>query len=68
MLVIIQARTSSERFKNKILYRVYGKPLIQHVIEKIKKSKADCIFSICESRKNPYFNMVEYKNNYLRIS
>lgn len=39
MLVIIQARTSSKRFKNKILYRVYGKPLIQHVIEKIKKSK-----------------------------
>ena len=39
MLVIIQARTSSKRFKNKILYSFYGKPLIQHVIEKIKKSK-----------------------------
>ncbi len=39
MLVIIQARTSSKRFKNKILYSFYGKPLIQHVIDKIKKSK-----------------------------
>ena len=39
MLVIIQARTSSRRFKNKILYTFYDKPLIQHVIEKIKKSK-----------------------------
>lgn len=41
---------------------------ILSAIEKIKKSQADCIFSICESRKNPYFNMVEYKNNYLQIS
>ena len=39
MLVIIQARTSSKRFKNKILYPLYDKPLILHVIEKIKKSK-----------------------------
>ena len=39
MLVIIQARTTSKRFKNKILYTFYGKPLIQHVIEKVKKSK-----------------------------
>ncbi len=39
MLVVVQARTSSKRFKNKILYSIYGKPLIQHVIEKIKKSK-----------------------------
>jgi len=39
LLVVVQARTSSKRFKNKILYSIYGKPLIQHVIEKIKKSK-----------------------------
>ena len=39
MLVVIQARTSSRRFKNKILYSFYGKTLIQHVFEKIKKSK-----------------------------
>ena len=39
MLVAIQARTSSRRFKNKILYSFYGKLLIQHVLDKIKKSK-----------------------------
>ncbi len=39
MLVIIQARTSSRRFKNKILHSFYGKKLIQHVFEKIKKSR-----------------------------
>ena len=38
MLVIIQARLSSERFKNKILFPIYGKPLIGHVINKLKKS------------------------------
>ena len=39
MLVIIQARSSSKRFRNKILFPIYKKPLINHVIEKIKKSK-----------------------------
>ena len=39
MLVIIQARTSSSRFRNKTLYSFYGKTLIEHVIDKIKKSK-----------------------------
>jgi spore coat polysaccharide biosynthesis protein SpsF len=39
MLVVIQARTSSRRFKNKVLYYIYGKPLIEHVVDKIKKSR-----------------------------
>ena len=38
MLVIIQARLSSKRFKNKILFPIYGEPLIGHVIKKLKKS------------------------------
>jgi len=33
-----------------------------------KEKKVDCVFSICESRKNPYFNMVEYEDNKLTIS
>ena len=37
-------------------------------IENLINSTADCIFSISESRKNPYFNMVEYENNFLKIS
>ncbi len=38
---------------------------INKAIEKYKRSNLDAIFSVCESRKNPYFNMVEYneKNN-----
>ena len=38
MLAIVQARTSSKRFKNKVLFPIYEKPLIQHVIFRIKKS------------------------------
>ena len=38
MLAIVQARTSSKRFKNKVLFPIYGKPLIEHVIFRIKKS------------------------------
>ncbi len=39
MLVLIQARTSSKRFRNKVLKCFYEKPLILHVVDKIKKSK-----------------------------
>ena len=53
MLVIIQARTSSKRFKNKILYSFYGKKLIQHVFEKIKKSrKVKIIVSTSTNKKD----------------
>tara|TARA_Y200000002_G_C22636109_1_gene644724 strand:- start:238 stop:879 length:642 start_codon:yes stop_codon:yes gene_type:complete len=39
LLVIIQARTSSVRFRNKVLQPIYGVPLIQHVVNRVKKSK-----------------------------
>ena len=39
MLAIIQARTSSDRFPKKILTRIYGKTIIEHVVLKVKKSK-----------------------------
>jgi spore coat polysaccharide biosynthesis protein SpsF (cytidylyltransferase family) len=39
MLVLVQARSSSRRFPRKILHRIYGKTLIEHVILKINKSK-----------------------------
>ena len=39
MLAIIQARCSSKRFPNKVLKKIYGKPLIHHVILKLLKSK-----------------------------
>ena len=39
MLAIIQARSNSKRFKNKVLYKILGKALIEHVVDNIKKSK-----------------------------
>ena len=39
MLCIIQARSSSKRFKNKVLHLIYGTPIIQHVINRVKGSK-----------------------------
>tara|TARA_Y100000591_G_scaffold306869_1_gene305722 strand:+ start:53 stop:697 length:645 start_codon:yes stop_codon:yes gene_type:complete len=39
LLAIIQARTSSKRFKNKVLRKIYGKSIINHVYNKIKLSK-----------------------------
>ena len=39
MLVIIQARMSSKRFRGKVLYKINNKPLIWYLINNIKKSK-----------------------------
>ncbi len=39
MLVIIQARTNSKRFKNKVLKKIYDVPIIGHVVNRVKKSK-----------------------------
>ena len=39
MLVLVQARSSSRRFPRKILHRIYGKTLIEHIVLKINKSK-----------------------------
>ncbi len=39
MLAIIQARCGSRRFKNKVLYNFFEKPIIQHVVDNVKKTK-----------------------------
>lgn len=39
MIVIIQARSSSKRFPNKVLYKIKSKPLILHVVNRVKLSK-----------------------------
>ena len=39
MIVIIQARMNSSRFKQKVMYEVKEKPLIWYVINSIKKSR-----------------------------
>ena len=32
-----------------------------------KKKKLEILFSVCKSKKNPYFNIVEYKNNKISL-
>lgn len=39
MIAIIQARSNSKRFKNKVMKIINGKPLISYVIASVKKSK-----------------------------
>ena len=39
MLLIIQARTSSKRLKNKVLHKLFGSKVIDHVIRRVKQSK-----------------------------
>lgn len=40
---------------------------ISRAIEQFKKSGADAVFSVCEARKNPYFNMLEVVDGCQRI-
>ena len=63
MLVIVQARTSSKRFKNKVLFNIYGKPLILHVIQKIKKSnKVNIIVSTSKKKEDDLLVKLLFKN------
>ena len=62
---IIQARISSSRLPGKIMLSVCGKPLLLHLVERIKKSKEinkviiatskktedDLIFDLCKKKK-----------------
>lgn len=38
-LVIIQARMGSSRLPNKVLRQLCGKPMLQHIVERVQKSK-----------------------------
>ena len=52
LLVIVQARSSSKRFPNKVLHPIYGKTLIEHVILKIQKSKKVSNVIVATSNQN----------------
>lgn len=44
--------------------------LVEDIINsflKFKKQNANNLITVCESRKNPYFNMIEVKNNNIRL-
>ncbi len=40
---------------------------ISRAIAQFRSSDVDAVFSVCEARKNPYFNMLEVDDGYLRI-
>ena len=40
MIVIIQARLGSKRFSKKVLTKIYDKPLIEYMLERLKKNKS----------------------------
>lgn len=41
---------------------------ISNAIDQFNLKNKDAVFSICEARKNPYFNMIEVENNNMVIS
>lgn len=68
MLCIVQARSNSKRFKNKVLYPIYGTPLIQHVVNRIKRSKKMTKLVVSSSLKKSDDNLVAYlKKNKIKL-
>lgn len=52
-LAMIQARCGSTRFPNKVLKEIYGKPVLQRVIERVQKSKmVDEVMVVTSIEKN----------------
>ena len=60
MLAIIQARTNSKRFPKKVLHLIKGRPLIQHVIERVKKSKRVTDIIVATSKNKSDDNLVSF--------
>jgi|TARA_Y200000002_G_C22654431_1_gene652824 spore coat polysaccharide biosynthesis protein SpsF (cytidylyltransferase family) len=63
LLCIIQARSSSRRFKSKVLYLIYGIPLIQHVINRIRQSKKISNLIVSSSLERSDDNLIHYLKN-----
>ena len=60
MLCIIQARSNSRRFKNKALHLIYGIPLIQHVVNRARKSKEISKLIVSSSYKKSDDQLISY--------
>ena len=68
MLCIIQARSNSRRFKNKALHLIYGIPLIQHVVNRVKKSKEISKIIVSSSFKKSDDQLISYlKKNKIKF-
>jgi len=60
LLCIIQARSNSKRFKNKVLHPIHGVPLIQHVINRVKRSRRIKKLIVSSSFKKSDDNLISY--------
>lgn len=60
MLIIIQARSSSSRFKNKVLFEINKKPIIHHVVDRLKQSKFKNKIIVSTSKFNSDDKLVNY--------
>ena len=60
MLIIIQARSSSKRFKNKVLFEINKKPIIHHVVDRLKQSKFKNKIIVSTSKFNSDDKLVNY--------
>ncbi len=68
MLCIIQARSNSKRFKNKVLCLIYGVPIIQHVVDRVKRSKRIKKLIVSSSLKKNDDNLISYlKKNRIKF-
>ena len=64
MIVIIQARLGSKRFSKKVLTKIYDKPLIEYMLERLKKNKSikKIVVSTTNKKKdNKLFNFLKEK-------
>ena len=65
MLAIIQARTSSKRFPNKVLYEINSKPIIIRVIDNVLKSRFISKVIIATSKENSDNSLISLIKNLL---
>lgn len=64
LLVIIQARTSSKRFRNKVLKKIYGETLISHIVNRLKKSNLISNVIVATSKEKSDDKLVKHLNDH----
>lgn len=60
VLVIVQARCSSKRFKNKVMNDIFGKPLIWHLIRRVQSSKKVSKIVVSSSNKKTDEKLINF--------
>lgn len=63
MIVLVQARLNSKRFPNKMLKKIFGKPLIWYVLKSIKKSKKVKKIVVSTSKNKSDDKLIDYLVN-----